>query len=133
VTCLGRLWAGSQEMDLSRQLVGLVATLGVGLTAVGLWYALSASWFSRNVQWFLPVLAAPLPFVMPWVGRFLHAVYLEDTFGIPADAVHVGFYWQYAVAARPLAVTMACVLVLIAVAGWARHFNIQSPSAASSA
>lgn len=127
VTCLGWLWASSQETDLSGQLAGLVGTLGVGLVAVGLWYALSASWFSRNVQWFLPVLAAPLPFVMPWVGRFLHAVYLEDTFGIPADAVHVGFYWQYAVAARPLAVTVACVLVLIAVAGWARHFNIESP------
>ncbi|NUO44691.1 MAG: hypothetical protein HOV73_29680, partial [Streptomyces sp.] len=95
-----------------------------GFVAFGLWYALSASWFSRNVQWFLPVLAAPLPFVVPWVGAFLHAVYLEDMFGIPADAVHVGFYWQYAVALKPLGVAVVCVLTALAVGGWARHFNV---------
>ncbi|NUS31114.1 MAG: hypothetical protein HOV92_43820 [Streptomyces sp.] len=124
LTCLGYFWAASQEASLSQQFVWLVVTLGIGFVAFGLWYALSASWFSRNVQWFLPVLAAPLPFVVPWVGAFLHAVYLEDMFGIPADAVHVGFYWQYAVALKPLGVAVVCVLTALAVGGWARHFNV---------
>ncbi|WP_329333266.1 hypothetical protein OG866_09425 [Streptomyces sp. NBC_00663] len=124
LTCAGYFWAGSQETSLSQQFAWLLVTLGIGFVAFGLWYALSASWFSRNVQWFLPVLAAPLPFVIPWVGAFLHAVYLEDMFGIPADAVHVGFYWQYAVALKPLGVAVVCVLTALAVGGWARHFNV---------
>ncbi|PWI14604.1 hypothetical protein DI272_10865 [Streptomyces sp. Act143] len=124
LTCVGYLWGHSQEASLSQQFVWLVVTLGIGFVAFGLWYALSASWFSRNVQWFLPVLAAPLPFVIPWVGTFLHAVYLEDMFGIPADAVHVPFFWQYAVALKPLAVAVICVLTAIATGGWARHFNV---------
>ncbi|GAA4052861.1 hypothetical protein [Streptomyces shaanxiensis] len=127
MTFVGWMWGRSADTDLSGLLTGLGMVLGIGLTLFGLWYALSASWFSRNVQWFLPVLAAPLPFVMPWVGAFLHAVYLEELFGIPAGAVHVGFYWQYAVAFRPLAVAVAFVLVLVALAGWARHFNVQAP------
>ncbi|MDT7840307.1 hypothetical protein [Streptomyces justiciae] len=124
LTCGGYFWASSQEASPSQQFNWLLVTLGIGFVAFGLWYALSASWFSRNVQWFLPVLAAPLPFVVPWVGAFLHAVYLEDMFGIPADAVHVGFFWQYAVALKPLAVAVACVLTAVAVGGWARHFNV---------
>ncbi|WCH95127.1 hypothetical protein POD33_24490 [Streptomyces moderatus] len=126
-TFAGWIWGRSEDTGLSGLLAGFGMTLGLGLTAFGLWYALSASWFSRNVQWFLPVLAAPLPFVMPWVGAFLHAVYLEDMFGIPADTVHVGFYWQYLVAMRPLAVAVLFLLGLIALAGWARHFNVQAP------
>jgi hypothetical protein len=126
MTFAGWLFASSQDNGLSGLFAGLGATLGIGLTGLGLWYALSRSWFSRNVQWFLPVLAAPLPFAMPWVGAFLHTVYLEDMFGIPADTVHVGFYWQYAVAAQPLATAVACGLVLLALGGWARHFNVQA-------
>ncbi|MER5936134.1 hypothetical protein ABT121_02290 [Streptomyces sp. NPDC001928] len=129
-TFAGWMWGRSEDAGLSGMLAGLGMVLGLGLTAFGLWYALSASWFSRNVQWFLPVLAAPLPFVMPWVGAFLHAVYLEDMFGIPADAVHVGFYWQYVVALRPLVVAVLFLLGLVAVAGWARHFNVQAPVSA---
>ncbi|MFI6012067.1 hypothetical protein ACIBAG_25160 [Streptomyces sp. NPDC051243] len=127
MTLLGWMWGRSQDTGLSGLLTGLGWVLGIGLTLIGLWYALSASWFSRNVHWFLPVLAAPLPFVMPWVGAFLHALYLEELFGVPAGAVHVGFYWQYAVAFRPLAVAVAFVLMLVALAGWARHFNVQAP------
>lgn len=127
MTFIGWMLGDSADTGLSGLLTGLGIVLGTGLTLFGLWYALSASWFSRNVHWFLPVLAAPLPFVIPWVGAFLHAVYLEELFGIPAGAVHVGFYWQYAVALRPLAVGVACVLVLVALAGWARHFNVQPP------
>lgn len=128
MTFVGWMWGRSADTGPSGLLTGLGMVLGIGLTLFGLWYALSASWFSRNVQWFLPVLAAPLPFVMPWVGAFLHAVYLEELFGVPAGAVHVGFYWQYAVAFRPLAVAVAFVLVLVALAGWARHFNVQAPA-----
>jgi hypothetical protein len=128
MTFVGWMWGRSADMGLSGTLTGLGMVLGLGLMAFGLWYALSASWFSRNVHWFLPVLAAPLPFVMPWVGAFLHAVYLEDRFGVPAGAVHVAFYWQYAVAARPLAVAVLFVLALVAVAGWVRHFNVQAPA-----
>ncbi|MDN3021738.1 hypothetical protein [Streptomyces sp. S.PB5] len=124
LTYAGHMWASSQEASLAQQFVWLVVTLGIGFIAFGLWYALSASWFSRNMQWFLPVLAAPLPFVIPWAGAFLHAVYLEDMFGIPADAVHVGFFWQYAVALKPLGVALVCVLAAVAVGGWARHFNV---------
>ncbi|MFE1444541.1 hypothetical protein [Streptomyces sp. NPDC058739] len=126
MTFLGWMWGRDDDLRLSGLLAGLGITLGVGLAGFGLWYALSASWFSRNVQWFLPVLVAPLPFAMPWVGSFLHAVYLEDVFGVPANAVHVGFYWQYAVAFRPLAVALLFLLGLIALAGWARHFNVQA-------
>ncbi|MEY9995251.1 MFS family permease [Streptomyces sp. V4I8] len=126
LTVISFLWADAQDTGAAGLLAGFGTTLGIGLTVFGLWYALSESWFSRNVQWFLPVLAAPLPFVVPWVGSFLHAVYLEDYFGIPAGTVHVGFYWQYAVAFKPLATTTACLLVLVALAGWARHFNVQT-------
>jgi hypothetical protein len=127
MTFAGWLWGNSADTELSRLLTVLGSVLGFGVTALGLWYALSASWFSRNVQWFLPVLVAPLPFAMPWVGSFLHALYLEDMFGIPANTVHVGFYWRYAVAFRPLAVAVLFVLALIALAGWSRHFNVQAP------
>ncbi|MFV0132972.1 hypothetical protein ACLGIH_06975 [Streptomyces sp. HMX87] len=127
MTFAGWLWGSSDDTELSGVLTGLGIALGAGAMALGLWYALSASWFSRNVQWFLPVLVAPLPFVMPWAGSFLHAVYLEDMFGIPANTVHVGFYWRYAVAFRPLAVTVLSVLGLIALAGWSRHFNVPAP------
>lgn len=126
LTFAGWLFGSSQATGLPGLFAGLGATLGLGVTGLGLWYALSRSWFSRNVQWFLPVLAAPVPFVMPWVGAFLHTVYLEDMFGIPADTVHVAFYWQYAVAARPLTTAVACGLVLLALGGWARHFNVQA-------
>ncbi|MFF4576075.1 hypothetical protein [Streptomyces sp. NPDC001410] len=126
LTAFGFLWADSQPAGLSKQFAGVLLTLLMGFTIFGLWYALSESWFSRNMQWFLPVLAAPLPFVLPWVGSFLHAMYLEDFFGIPADTVHVAFYWQYVVAFRPLATAAGCGLVLVALAGWARHFNVQT-------
>lgn len=124
MTFIGWLAGNSGTMEPAGLLVGLAWVLGLGLVAFGLWYALSASWFSRNVHWFLPVLAAPLPFVLPWVGTFLHTMYLEDMFGIPAGSVHVSFYWRYFVALRPLAVAVGFGMALIAVSGWARHFNI---------
>ncbi|MFJ3303665.1 hypothetical protein ACIPSA_11150 [Streptomyces sp. NPDC086549] len=126
LTVFGFFWAGSQPVGLSRQFAGVLLTLLIGFTAFGLWYALSESWFSRNMQWFLPVLAAPLPFALPWAGSFLHAMYLEERFGIPADSVHVAFYWQYAIALRPLGLAVACSLFLVALGGWARHYNIQT-------
>ncbi|MFE0513696.1 hypothetical protein [Streptomyces sp. NPDC058964] len=126
LTVFGFFWAGAQPASLSRQLAGVLLTLLFGFTVLGLWYALSESWFSRNMQWFLPVLAAPLPFVLPWAGSFLHAIYLEDRFGVPADSVHVAFYWQYAVALRPLGLAVAFSLLLVAMGGWARHFNVQT-------
>ncbi|MEU5537353.1 hypothetical protein [Streptomyces sp. NPDC020362] len=129
LTAVGALWAGAQDAGAAGQLAGIGTTAGLGFVVFGLWYALSESWFSRNMQWFLPVLAAPLPFVMPWVGSFLHAMYLEDFFGVPADSVHVAFYWQYVVALRPLATAVGCGLVLVALAGWARHFNVQTGAA----
>ncbi|MET8770773.1 hypothetical protein [Streptomyces sp. NPDC004658] len=123
---LGFMWARSGDIGTRRQLAAFAVIAVVAFTVFGLWYALSASWFSRNMQWFLPVLAAPVPFVMPWAGSFLHAMYLEDFFGIPVDSVHVAFYWQYAVAFRPLATAVACGLVLLALGGWARHFHVQT-------
>ncbi|MEU9987338.1 hypothetical protein AB0E10_11100 [Streptomyces sp. NPDC048045] len=129
LTAVGALWASALDVGTAGQLAGFGVTAGLGFVVLGLWYALSESWFSRNMQWFLPVLAAPLPFVMPWVGSFLHAMYLEDFFGVPADSVHVAFYWQYVVAMRPLATAAGCGLVLVALAGWARHFNVQTGAA----
>ena len=126
LTAFGVLWGNTQPAGLSRQFAGVLVTGLLVFTVFGLWYALSENWFSRNAQWFLPVLAAPLPFVLPWVGSFLHAMFLEDCFGIPADSVHVAFYWQYAVALRPLGLAVVCSLVLIGLGGWARHFNLQT-------
>ncbi|WP_336112448.1 hypothetical protein [Streptomyces sp. PTD9-10] len=126
LTAFGFIWGDSQPAGLSGQFAGILLTLLLGFTVFGLWYALSESWFSRNMQWFLPVLAAPLPFVLPWAGSYLHSMYLEERFGIPADSVHVAFYWQYAVALRPLGLALACSLVLVALGGWARHFNLQT-------
>ncbi|MFC7303089.1 hypothetical protein ACFQVC_02500 [Streptomyces monticola] len=125
IVFLGFLWHSRRPGGLSAQLVALLPALLVVFTVLGVWHAVAHSWFSRNVHWLLPVLVAPLPFVLPWAGSFLHSVYLEDGLGIPANSVHIAFYWHYAAALEPLATAAGLALVFVACTGWARYFDWQ--------
>jgi hypothetical protein len=118
----GYQWSAGQPSGIS-PLAGILVAALVIFVAIGVWYALSHSWFSRNLSWLLPVMVAPLPLVLPWVGRFLHTVYLEDGFGIPAESVHIAFYWQYAIALKPLGIALLITLLIVALFGWARHYH----------
>ncbi|MGE7391779.1 hypothetical protein ACQKM2_40555 [Streptomyces sp. NPDC004126] len=117
-------WLVNSPGGLGAQLWGLSQGLLILATAVGCWHAFTRSWLSRNVLLLLPVLLAPLPFVLPWVGSFLHTVYLEEVLGIPEPAVHVAFYWRYFVALEPVALTFAITLVFVSLYGWAKYFNL---------
>lgn len=106
-----------------RSAIALPAT-GLGLLlAIGAWHAVRDSWLSRNAHWVLPVAATPIAFVLPYAGKLLHAVYLTDVFGIPADAVSVPFYWQFLVALKPLALMLAVLLLFVGAAGWVKYFH----------
>ncbi|MHC0433482.1 hypothetical protein ACX6XY_25435 [Streptomyces sp. O3] len=122
---LGYLWEDGRPESVTSRLSGILLMLPILVMGTGLWHAVADSWFSRNLHWLLPVLVAPLPFVLPWAGGFLHAVYLEDGFGIPADAVHVPFYWTYFVALKPLGKVVLVTLILLGCLGWARYFDWQ--------
>lgn len=119
----GYQWSAGQVGGISRQLAGIAVAGLAFFLACGVWYALSHSWFSRNLSWLLPVLVAPLPFVLPWVGGFLHTVYLTDSFGIPAETVHIAFYWKYLIALKPLGIALLVMVFFVGLFGWARHFH----------
>ncbi|MEV4926292.1 hypothetical protein [Streptomyces roseoverticillatus] len=88
----------------------------------GLWLALRASWFSRNLSWIIPALLAPLYFVLPWFGKLLYTFYLTIGFDIPVDAVPVTTYSFMYAALKPVGLAAAFALLFLSVAGWARHF-----------
>ncbi|MBW5422748.1 hypothetical protein GKQ77_14450 [Streptomyces sp. BG9H] len=111
--------AGSDVLWVT--LLGMSGVVGAGLTAAGVWWALVPSWFSRNAHWLLPVVAAPLFFVVPWFGRLLYTLYLTTGFGIPVEAVPVTTYSMTYAALKPLGLAAGFALVFVAVAGWARH------------
>ncbi|AUH41965.1 hypothetical protein CXR04_18685 [Streptomyces sp. CMB-StM0423] len=67
------------------------------------------------------MLAAPLPLLLPWTGRFLHAGYLSDVLGIPAECVHIPFYRNFFIALEPPAITAFVAVFLLGIAGWARY------------
>ncbi|MEV8070569.1 hypothetical protein AB0P32_31385 [Streptomyces sp. NPDC085995] len=117
-------WLASRPGGLGAQIWGVVQGLLILETAVGCWHAFSRSWLSRNLLLILPVLLAPLPVVLPWIGSFLHTAYLEEVLGIPESAVHVAFYWRYFVAIKPVAVTLAITLFYVSLYGWAKYFNL---------
>ncbi|WP_154686010.1 hypothetical protein [Streptomyces himastatinicus] len=90
---------------------------------VGVWYALVPSWFSRNASWFVPLLALPLPVVLPWFGTLLYTVYLTYGFHIPFDATPVTKYSLIYAAFKPVALASGFALVALGIAGWARHLH----------
>ncbi|MFC8586519.1 hypothetical protein ACFUGD_18540 [Streptomyces sp. NPDC057217] len=116
-------WLANSPAGFGSQLAGMGQALLILATAVGCWHAFSRSWLSRNLLLLLPLLLAPLPFVLPWVGSFLHTAYLEEVLGIPESAVHISFYWRYFVALKPVALALAITLVFVALYGWVKYFN----------
>ncbi|MCJ1678458.1 hypothetical protein MTF65_14090 [Streptomyces sp. APSN-46.1] len=117
-------WLVNSPGGLAAQVWGVVQALLLMATAVGCWHAFSRSWLSRNLLLLLPALIAPLPFVLPWVGSFLHTAYVEEVLGIPEPAVHVAFYWRYFVALKPVVLTVAITLFYVSLYGWAKYFNL---------
>ncbi|MFJ9131263.1 hypothetical protein ACIRJS_45015 [Streptomyces sp. NPDC102340] len=89
----------------------------------GLAYALVHSWFSRNANWAVPALIPALALMLPWFGGLMHTAYIETGFAIPADAVPVSLYWRYAAPLKPLGLAVACALLVVALAGWMRHYH----------
>ncbi|MGA5322103.1 hypothetical protein ACPCIU_16910 [Streptomyces seoulensis] len=117
-------WMAHSPDGLEAQFWGMFQVLLILEMAGGCWHAFSRSWLSRNLLLILPVLLAPLPFVLPWVGSFLHTAYLEEVLGIPESAVHVAFYWRYFVALKPTALILAITLFYVSLYGWAKYFNL---------
>ncbi|MET9373904.1 hypothetical protein ABZX98_07115 [Streptomyces sp. NPDC002992] len=95
----------------------------IPLVSYGLRYAFVHSWFSRNANWAVPALVPALGLTLPWFGGLMHAVYLRRAFGLPSEAVPVSVYWSYAASLKPVGVAALCVVVVLALAGWARHFH----------
>ncbi|MGW6057541.1 hypothetical protein [Streptomyces sp. NPDC055189] len=89
----------------------------------GLAYALVHSWFSRNANWAIPVLVPALALTLPWFGGLIHTVYLRTGFDLPTDAAPTSLYWQYAAALKPMGVSLAFALLVVAFAGWMRHYH----------
>ncbi|WP_274557118.1 hypothetical protein [Streptomyces spiramyceticus] len=101
-----------------------LTVLGVGLaawTVLGLRWALASSWFSRNANWLVPAVIAPLYFLLPWFGRLLYTLYLTVGFGIPVEAVPVTTYSMMYAALKPVGLAAGFALLFVAAAGWARH------------
>lgn len=117
-------WLVHGPAGLGAQFWGFAQGLLMVVTAFGCWHAFSRSWLSRNLLLLLPVLIAPLPFVLPWIGSFLHTAYLEDVLGIPEPAVHISFYWRSSVALKPVALTLVITLIYVSLYGWAKYFNL---------
>ncbi|MEU4270801.1 hypothetical protein [Streptomyces sp. NPDC026092] len=95
----------------------------VPLLSYGLRYAFVHSWFSRNANWAVPALVPVLGLILPWFGGLMHTVYLQRAFGLPSEAAPVSLYWSYAASLVPVGVAALGVAVVLAVAGWARHFH----------
>ncbi|MER7941989.1 MULTISPECIES: hypothetical protein [Streptomyces] len=102
------------------------AVLGVALCALilyGLGYALVHSWFSRNANWAVPGLVPALALSLPWFGGLLHTMYLKAGFGVPSEAIQVSVYWSYAASLKPIGIALGLAVVVLAVAGWMRHYH----------
>ncbi|WP_371791830.1 hypothetical protein OG285_20715 [Streptomyces sp. NBC_01471] len=89
----------------------------------GCWFAVRQTWISRHAVGLLTVLVLPLPWVLPFVGSFLKFLYVEDTFGIPADSVSTPIYWTGASALLPTLGCFGLLLPPLALYGWARRFH----------
>ncbi|MGK5532937.1 hypothetical protein [Streptomyces sp. URMC 129] len=123
---VGWMWGADNEDSLATQALRVGVAVLLLLVLAGVWLALSHSWFSRNAQWVVPLLATPLVLVLPMFGGLLHSVYLTEEFGIPSAAVPVEFYAPVWMALRPVGVAAASVLLFIAMGGWARHLHMVS-------
>ncbi|MFJ4824821.1 hypothetical protein ACIP5L_16250 [Streptomyces bacillaris] len=89
----------------------------------GLGCALVHSWFSRNANWAVPALVPALALSLPWFGGLLHTVYLENGFYVPTDAIHVSVYSTYAASLKPVCLALGLAAVVLALAGWMRHYH----------
>ncbi|MFE9906993.1 hypothetical protein [Streptomyces clavifer] len=99
---------------------------GVGICALilyGLGYALVHSWFSRNANWAVPALVPALALSLPWFGGLLHTMYLKNGFGIPSGTIQVSVYSSYGASLKPIGIAMVLAVVVLAIAGWARHYH----------
>ncbi|MFE1960583.1 hypothetical protein [Streptomyces sp. NPDC059479] len=104
----------------------LLGVLAVALTAFilcGLAWALVHSWFSRHASWVVPALVPALALVLPWFGGLLHTMYLRHAFDLPSEAASVSMYWQYAASLKPLGIAGLMAALVMAFAGWLRHFH----------
>ncbi|KOG25163.1 hypothetical protein ADK34_17925 [Streptomyces viridochromogenes] len=90
----------------------------------GLRYAFVHSWFSRNANWAVPALIPALGLTLPWFGGLMHTVYLRRAFDLPSEAASVSVYWSYAASLVPVGAAALGVTVVLALAGWARHFHL---------
>ncbi|WOX21226.1 hypothetical protein [Streptomyces solicathayae] len=104
-------------------LYGAVGLVALVLIVYGLAYAFVHSWFSRNANWAVPALVPALAVSLPWFGGLLHTMYLRYGFGVPSDAIPVSVYWSYAASMKPVGIALALTLVLLAIAGWMRHYH----------
>ncbi|MEU9204706.1 hypothetical protein [Streptomyces sp. NPDC048332] len=93
------------------------------LILYGLGYALVHSWFSRNANWAVPALVPALALSLPWFGGLLHTMYLKAGFGVPSDAIQVSVYWSYAASLKPIGIALGLSAVVLALAGWMRHYH----------
>lgn len=122
IMLVGMLPANTGNPLLASLLLALGAALVVGVL-LGVWFALVPSWISRNANWLIPGLVAPMYFLLPWFGTFLYTVYLTYGFGIPMDAVPIARYSLAFAALKPVGVAAGFALFFVAVAGWARHLH----------
>lgn len=102
---------------------GAVGIVALVLILRGLVHAFVHSWFSRNANWAVPALVPALALCLPWFGGLLHTMYLRCGFDVPSDAIAVSVYWSYAASLKPVGIALGLTLVLLAIAGWMRHYH----------
>ncbi|MFE1902221.1 hypothetical protein ACFW96_00925 [Streptomyces gardneri] len=100
-----------------------VTVVLIPLVSYGLRYALVHSWFSRNANWAVPALVPALGLTLPWFGGLMHTVYLRRAFGLPSEAASVSVYSSYAASLLPVGFAALGVVVVLTLAGWARHLH----------
>lgn len=50
-------------------------------------------------------------------------MYLKAGFGVPSEAIQVSVYWSYAASLKPIGIALGLAVVVLAVAGWMRHYH----------
>ncbi|MGW8359291.1 hypothetical protein ACWGK1_01775 [Streptomyces wedmorensis] len=104
-------------------LYAVVGLAGLILVFYGLAYAFVHSWLSRNANWAVPALIPALALSLPWFGGLLHTMYLRYGFGLPPEAVQVSVYLSYAASLKPFGIAIGLTLLVLAFAGWMRHYH----------
>ncbi|GAB2843598.1 hypothetical protein GCM10027074_07770 [Streptomyces deserti] len=102
---------------------GLVLLAGVAFTGTGVVLAVRRTFFTRHAAWLVPLSVPVVWSMVSWVGRQMHAAYL-DRFDIRPEAVPTPALGTYTAAAQPMALALGSVLFFVAIAGWLRHFHV---------